>query len=61
MRIFVKLSNSLVKLLKSFQKATINWLEKGILVNFMEILFICSFSISFANLSEFDAGNVILF
>ena len=29
--------------------------------NFLEILFISSFSTSFAKFSEFDAGNVILF
>ena len=27
------------RLLKSLQKAAINWIEKGILVNFLEILF----------------------
>ena len=62
MRIFVKLSSSLVfKLLKSLQQAAINWIEKGILANFLEILFISSFLTSSAKFNKFDAGNRILF
>ena len=62
MRIFVKLSSSLVfKLLKSLQQAAINWIEKGILANFLEILFISSFLTSSAKFNKFDAGNVTLF
>ena len=38
-----------------------NWAEKGILVIFLWILFIGSFSTSCARFSEFYAGNVILF
>ena len=62
MRIFVKLSSSLVfKLLKSLQQAAINWIEKGILANFLEILFISSFLTSSAKFNKFDVGNRILF
>ena len=39
----------------------INRTEKGILVNFSWILFVGSFTTSCARLSEFYAGNVILF
>ena len=39
----------------------INWTEKEILINFLEILYISSFFTSSAKFSKFDAGNVILF
>ena len=39
----------------------INRIEKEILVFFLEILFISSFTTSSARFSEFDAGNDILF
>ena len=51
MRIFENLSHSLV----------INWIEKEISVNFLEIFFVRSFTISSARFSEFDSRNVILF
>ena len=34
---------------------------KGILVNFLDILFVSSFTSSSAGFSEFDSWNVILF
>ena len=38
----------------------INRIEKKILVIFLEIVFISSFTTSSARFSEFDAGNVVL-
>ena len=35
--------------------------NKRILVNFLELLFVSSFTTSSARFSEFDSGNVILF
>ena len=49
------------KLLKSLELAVINWIEKGILVNFFEMLYISSFTTCSARLSEFDSRNVIFF
>ena len=60
--IFVKLSGSLViNFIKSVNQTAKNWIEKGILVNFLEILFISGFFTSTARFSKFDAENVILF
>ena len=39
----------------------INRIEKGMLVNFFEILCIGSFTTSSAKFNKFDAGNLILF
>ena len=36
-------------------------MEKGILINFLEIFLVSSFTTSSARLSEFDIQNVILF
>ena len=36
-------------------------MEKGILVNFLEILFVSSFTTGSVKFSEFDSHNVILF
>ena len=47
--------------MKSLQKAVINWMEKGILVIFLEMLFVNSFTTSSARFSESDIRNVILF
>ena len=38
-----------------------NWMEKRILVIFLEILFVSSFTTSSARFSKFDIRNVILF
>ena len=39
----------------------IKWIEKGILVNFLDLLFGSSFTSSSAGFSEFDNQNVLLF
>ena len=39
----------------------INLIEKGILINFLEMLFVSSFTTSSARLNEFDSWNKILF
>ena len=54
MRVFLKLSRSL-------QRAVINQMEKGILVNFLDILFVSSFTTNSTRLSNFDIRNMILF
>ena len=54
MRIFLKLSRSL-------QQVVINQMEKGILVNFLDILFVSSFTTNSTRFSNFDIRNMILF
>ena len=54
MRVFLKLSRSL-------QRAVINQMEKGILVNFLDILFVSSFTTNSTRFSNFDIRNMILF
>ena len=54
MRIFERLSCSL-------QQAVINQMEKGILVNFLDILFVSSFTTNSTRFSNFDIGNMVLF
>ena len=69
MRIFVKLSSSLVKnlqfeiflQLKIFELSSDKSDRKGMLVRFLETLFISSFATGTTRFSKFDAGDVVLF